>query len=60
MRIKLISVLPFVESLKLEGRFEEARVSIEKELELRIKQFGKDHTQGNKNNNITIIFNIYI
>jgi hypothetical protein len=47
MRIKIIEVLPFVESLKLEGRFAEARDTIEKELQLRTEQLGPNHTQGN-------------
>jgi hypothetical protein len=45
MRIKIIEVLPYVESLKLEGRFEDARKTLEKELNLRLNQLEEGHIQ---------------
>ena len=47
MRVKVIEMLPFVESLKLEGRFEEAKSVLMKEIDLRSEMLGPFSLQGN-------------
>lgn len=45
VRSKVVHILPVIESLKLTGRFEEARAAYQRDIQTRFRVLGADHIQ---------------